>query len=145
MPRSREAYGAAIAALGAKLLLDGAPKATDSRDKCPTVAGPPPDGCPIKIKVPKKVQKFTGVIAGIRFNFGKSTIRPESRPTLDAAVKVLKQYPNVRIEIRGYTDNLGSPAHNLALSEARAEAVKDYLVSKGIDASRIQTKGFRRE
>lgn len=97
------------------------------------------DGCPDE--VPKEVAKFTGVIEGIYFDTAKATIRKKSRPKLDAAVDVLKKFPDLRIEISGHTDDKGDEAYNQDLSQRRADAVKDYLVSKGIDEARIETRG----
>ncbi len=97
------------------------------------------DGCPDE--VPKAVQKFTGVIQGIFFDVDKDTIKKTSRKTLDAAVKVLKDFADVRVEISGHTDNTGDRDHNLDLSRRRAEAVKKYLVDKGINDSQVSTRG----
>lgn len=97
------------------------------------------DGCPDE--VPADVIEFTGVIRGIYFDFNKSTIKDKSTPVLDRAVAVLKEFPSIRIEISGHTDNIGSAEYNKTLSGARAGAVKDYLTSKGIDANRIETRG----
>lgn len=116
----------------------------DAVDKCPeqpeTNNGfQDADGCPDEL--PKEVAKFAGVIKGIQFDFGKATIRKESNKLLDEAAKVLTDYPDLRIAISGHTDNVGEPAKNLELSQARAGAVKEYLVAKGIDTGRIQTRG----
>jgi outer membrane protein OmpA-like peptidoglycan-associated protein len=81
------------------------------------------------------------VIAGIEFDFGKSTIRPGSRPLLDEAAKILNDYPDLQVEIAGHTDNVGAEETNIALSEKRAESVKSYLVSKGVAEERIKTRG----
>lgn len=113
-------------------------------DKCPdqpeTANGfEDQDGCPDE--VPEIVKKFTGVIKGILFDFGKSTIRKESFALLDDAAKVLTDYPTLRLEISGHTDNVGKREKNVDLSTARAESVKEYLVSKGIEASRLSTRG----
>lgn len=97
------------------------------------------DGCPDE--VPEEAKPFDGVIEGIVFDTAKSTIRAESRPKLDRAVKVLAQYPDLRIEIAGHTDSEGDEAFNLALSRERAWAVKAYLSGRGIDGSRIRTRG----
>ena len=97
------------------------------------------DGCPDE--VPSQVAKFTGAIRGINFAIDKDVIRPNSRKTLNAAVKVLKDFPDVRIEISGHTDSDGSREHNIDLSRRRAEAVKTYLVEHGIRESRIETRG----
>jgi OOP family OmpA-OmpF porin len=97
------------------------------------------DGCPDE--VPKEIQKFTGIIYGIQFAPGKAIIRKPSRRVLDRAVAVLKNYPDLRIEISGHTDNKGTREKNVALSLARADSVKAYLAGKGIDGGRIQTRG----
>jgi outer membrane protein OmpA-like peptidoglycan-associated protein len=97
------------------------------------------DGCPDE--VPKAVAKFAGVIKGIYFDVDKTTIKPNSRVTLDAAVKVLKEYDDVNVEISGHTDSDGSREHNVELSRGRAEAVRDYLVGKGIAENRLATRG----
>jgi OOP family OmpA-OmpF porin len=116
----------------------------DEVDKCPdqpeTKNGfQDADGCPDEL--PKEVAKFAGVIKGIQFDFGKATIRKESNKLLDEAVKVLQQYVELRIAISGHTDNVGDAQKNLELSQQRAASVKDYLVSKGVDASRVETRG----
>jgi outer membrane protein OmpA-like peptidoglycan-associated protein len=97
------------------------------------------DGCPDE--VPEVVKKFTGVIKGIQFDFGKTTIRKQSYPLLDDAAKVLTDHPSLRLEISGHTDSVGTRERNIEISRARAEAVKEYLVGKGIDANRLVTRG----
>ena len=97
------------------------------------------DGCPDEL--PKEVAAFSGVIKGIYFDVGKDTIKDASRPTLDNAVQVLKDYPAIRLEISGHTDADGKREANLDLSRRRAESVKRYLVEHGIDAGRLETRG----
>lgn len=121
---------------------DGVP---DGRDACPTeletVNGyEDEDGCPDEI--PAEVKRFTGTIEGIRFASGNAVIRPGSFATLNAVVKVLNDYPALRLEIDGHTDDTGDRERNLKLSEARAQAVKNYLVKKGIEESRLVAIGF---
>jgi len=82
------------------------------------------------------------VLEGIVFKSGKSTIEPESEPTLMDAFNALKENPNVAVEIRGYTDNVGKVAANKKLSLRRAEAVRSWLVKQGIDSMRIGVKGY---
>jgi outer membrane protein OmpA-like peptidoglycan-associated protein len=80
---------------------------------------------------------------GILFETGKSDLKPESRPVLKEIAETMKKYADLKILIEGHTDNVGAPASNLTLSDARAAAVKAALVSQfGIAADRMTTKGF---
>jgi len=80
---------------------------------------------------------------GILFETGKSDLKPESTPVLKEIASTMKQHEDLKILIEGHTDNVGQPASNLALSDARAAAVKAALTGQyGIDAARITTKGF---
>lgn len=90
-------------------------------------------------------KKFTDskiVTHGINFDVDKATIKPESMGTLNMIVGVLKDNPDVKFVIGGHTDNSGTAAHNLTLSQQRADAVKAQLLTMGVDASRLTTKGF---
>ena len=114
---------------------DGVP---DAEDKCPDVAGlKEHQGC-----LPEEVAKFTGAIKGISFKTGKADIAKSSYPVLDAAMKVIQDYPSLRLKIEGHTDNVGKSEKNQTLSEARAEAVKAYFVGKGIEEKRLETVGY---
>ena len=113
-------------------------------DRCPedpeTVNGfEDSDGCPDEL--PEIIKQFTGVIEGIYFATGKAVIRKKSFPKLDGAVKVLTDYPDLRVEISGHTDSRGRYKKNMKLSQDRADSVKKYLTDKGVDASRIETRG----
>jgi outer membrane protein OmpA-like peptidoglycan-associated protein len=80
---------------------------------------------------------------GILFATGKADLQPESRPVLKEIASTLKAHGDLKILIEGHTDNVGAPAANLALSDARSAAVKAALVSGfGIDGARITTKGL---
>jgi outer membrane protein OmpA-like peptidoglycan-associated protein len=80
---------------------------------------------------------------GIYFDFDRATIGPESRPALQGAAKILEDNPGISVEIQGHTDDRGSDAYNLRLSERRAQAVVNYLVENlGIKASRLTAKGY---
>ena len=82
-------------------------------------------------------------LRGIYFDFDKSTIKPESRPALEDAAKMLKENPTINVEIQGHTDSKGSDSYNLTLSDQRAAAVVAYVVTNlGIDPSRLTSKGY---
>lgn len=97
------------------------------------------DGCPDD--EPAEVKAISGVIEGIYFDSGKTKIKSKSKPVLDQAAETLAKFPDVRLRITGYTDNVGNSDKNMSLSAARAESVKTYLVGKGVDASRLETAG----
>jgi len=79
---------------------------------------------------------------GILFDTGSDVIKPQSTPTLEEITSMLKDHADLKLTIEGHTDNVGDAAANQALSDKRAAAVKAYLVSKGIDAGRLESKGF---
>ena len=79
---------------------------------------------------------------GILFDTGKDTIKPESGKLLAEVLKLLENDATLKLRIEGHTDNVGKPAENLALSKRRAEAVKRWLVAKGIAAGRLEPAGF---
>lgn len=78
----------------------------------------------------------------IRFNTKKATLTPAATGNLDKLVPIFKEYADTEIDIFGYTDNTGTVEYNLILSQKRAKAVCDYLVSKGLDASRFKINGL---
>lgn len=82
------------------------------------------------------------VLDGVNFDSGKATIRPESYPRLDGVVEYMAHKKNARIEISGHTDNVGNAKANKTLSEKRAQACRRYLISKGIDESRVEAVGY---
>jgi outer membrane protein OmpA-like peptidoglycan-associated protein len=121
---------------------DGIP---DKEDKCPnepeTKNGfEDEDGCPDE--VPVTIKKFTGVVKGINFRRNSADIKASSFPLLKEAVKVFRDYPDLRVEISGHTSTEGKREFNMKLSRKRAEAVKSFLVSAGIDEKRIGTVGY---
>jgi outer membrane protein OmpA-like peptidoglycan-associated protein len=121
---------------------DGIP---DTADKCPnepeTKNGyQDEDGCPDE--VPVAVKQFSGVVKGINFRRNSADIKASSFPLLKQAIIVFKDYPALRVEISGHTSTEGKREFNMKLSRKRAEAVKAFLVSAGIDESRIGTIGY---
>jgi len=82
------------------------------------------------------------VTHGILFDTGKDVIKPESLPTLKSILAILNDSPGLKFSIEGHTDNQGNKEINQPLSEKRAEAVKTWLVGKGIAADRLRSKGW---
>jgi outer membrane protein OmpA-like peptidoglycan-associated protein len=82
------------------------------------------------------------VMRNIFFDFDKASLRPESNLELDRLRKVMLDYPNMKIEISGHTDNKGSADYNRKLSQSRAKSVLDYLVKKGISPDRMTFAGY---
>ncbi len=85
------------------------------------------------------------VLEGITFESGKYEITPESEEVLQKALKTMQTYPDIEVEISGYTDNVGSASRNLTLSQNRAAAVKNWLLSHGVQETRIIAKGYGSE
>lgn len=116
---------------------DGIP---DQEDRCPSVPGTRANGgCP---EVKEEVKKRLAFAAtAIQFETGKAVIKKASFKMLDEIVTILNEYPDYIMTIDGHTDNTGKAAKNLELSKQRANAVKDYFVSKGIAAGRLMAEG----
>lgn len=93
----------------------------------------------VVVKEQKEIDKYEKLIF---FNFDSSTLKDESFPALDDAVKILKSYVNLTFVIEGHTDSIGPVAYNLNLSKGRAQSVVNYFVSKGIPSSRISAIGY---
>jgi outer membrane protein OmpA-like peptidoglycan-associated protein len=117
----------------------------DNVDKCPEESGPPEsDGCPIDNPPLVVIESDRIRIKGnILFETGSANIQKQSLKLLDEVAVVLERNPELGpVVIEGHTDNVGSDTLNLNLSQRRAQSVLNYLVSKGIDASRLRAKGF---
>ncbi|MCF8253103.1 MAG: thrombospondin type 3 repeat-containing protein [Bacteroidia bacterium] len=117
---------------------DGIP---DNLDKCPAIAGIAENkGCP---EVKQNVKKlFERALQGVQFETGKSTIKKQSFPILDGVAKAMIENPTYRLFIGGHTDNVGNADKNLQLSKDRAAAVRKYLISKGVEDSRMASEGY---
>ncbi len=111
----------------------------DESDKCPDVAGTSANnGCP---DVPADVSKLISASSqSMTFSSNSAKLSASANASLNKIVKVLKEHPEMRLRIEAHTDNMEKNADNL--STQRAEAVKTYLVSKGISADRIEVQGF---
>ncbi len=82
------------------------------------------------------------VVENIFYDFDKATLRPESKSALDEMARMLRENPNVTIEMGAHTDRKGTDAYNQKLSERRAKSVVDYLIASGIDPARLKPKGY---
>jgi OOP family OmpA-OmpF porin len=100
------------------------------------------DECPDTPKGAIVDSRGCWVVKGVTFEYKKWDIKEEFDSNLSNIVDVLQKNPAMHIRIEGHTDNIGSMEYNMDLSRKRAQAVKDYLVEKGIDESRISTEGF---
>ncbi len=115
----------------------------DRLDNCPDEPGPVENqGCALKQLVIISEGRLN-IIQNVYFQTNKDVIQPRSFRVLDNVVAVLKAHPEVtHVLVEGHTDNVGKPAKNQDLSERRARSVKKYLVTKGVDAARLEPKGF---
>jgi len=113
----------------------------DTEDACPNLAGVATNkGCP---EVKKEVkQLFQKALQGIQFETGRAVIKPVSFPILDAITKVIVDNPTYKLLIGGHTDDSGSDATNMTLSQNRADAVANYLIKNGVDPLRLAATGY---
>jgi len=120
---------------GGLAMLAQACKLANEATRCGPVAAKQP--------VPKEVI----VLKGINFAFDSSALTPESKKILDEDQRIsrLMGEPNIRVEVAGHTDSVGSEAYNQKLSERRAQAVADYLVSRGVDPKRLKAVGYGKD
>ncbi len=115
----------------------------DKIDKCPNKPGKANlGGCPEVVVDDAERKVITEEIQGLEFETGKAILKGRSASILDKVVQIMKKYPDYKLDIIGHTDNVGQAANNLALSQQRAKACYDYLVSKGINNRRLASKGF---
>ncbi len=157
--------GRTVNGAGCELDSDG-DGVVDGDDRCPnTVAGVPvgPGGCPLDsdndgiidandscpdtdtgVKVDGTGCELAEVIVlkGVTFKTGSAYLAPDSLAILDEVAETLKRYPALQVEVAGYTDNRGAVDLNTRLSQARAESVKAYLVSKGVNGDNLGAKGY---
>ena len=119
---------------------DGIP---DDVDACPNQPGPASThGCPLE----KIVVQITADFKNILFNFGKSTIKPESEEIIQRAATIMNsQIPNSSFYVDGFTDNIGTAARNKKLSQARAQSVVNLLIKFGVSKDRLVARGFGKE
>lgn len=125
----------------------------DYQDKCPTVYAKTADGCPLPVAAvpeaapapapaPAPAAAPAPVMAGVNFDFDRAVIRQEDFAKLDQDVSTLKQQGDMKVEVAGHTDYIGTDEYNMGLSVRRADAVRMYLIDKGIAADRLTVKGY---
>jgi outer membrane protein OmpA-like peptidoglycan-associated protein len=103
-----------------------------------SVAPPPTTAEELKAEI----DRHGRVTIYINFDFDKAIIKPESKPAVNEVIRMMKQSPDLKLSINGYTDNVGTHEYNVKLSQARAAAVVDALAKAGIAADRLSSAGF---
>ncbi len=99
----------------------------------------------VNIQVVRPAAAAPIVFEDVHFDFDRYSLRPEALRALDEAVRSLQGNPTLKITIEGHTCNIGTPEYNLALGERRANSVRDYLISRGVTADRLQTVSYGEE
>jgi OOP family OmpA-OmpF porin len=105
------------------------------------VAAPEPAPAPAPV-IERPAPQTKIILEGTNFDFDKATLRPTGKAKLDENVKTLMAYPDINVDIKGYTDSIGTEKYNLGLSKRRAETVKKYMEDKGVAASRMNAQWF---
>jgi outer membrane protein OmpA-like peptidoglycan-associated protein len=118
--------------------MDGVP---DSIDACPNTAGTTENGCPETKPKAKEIKRGRVILSGVHFEGGSTTLLPESQKVLDQVFESLTEWPEIKLEVQAHTDNSSPSASSMALSQKRAEAIRDYLIKKGIESSRLIASG----
>jgi OOP family OmpA-OmpF porin len=112
----------------------------------PPPAPPPPPPChaPAGLKVDEncRIIEQSVIVRAVDFEFNSTQLTAPAQQTLDEVATALASQPELNVEVQGYTDSTGAAAYNLHLSQRRADAVKSYLVSKGVSASALTAKGY---
>jgi outer membrane protein OmpA-like peptidoglycan-associated protein len=119
---------------------DGFPDVTD---RCPNEPGIEAEqGCPRQYVDVEVTSEGIVIHQQIFFETNRAVIRSRSFPILDTVAQVMRDFPDITIEVQGHTDSRGRDEHNMRLSQARAESVRTYLVSQGIPAERMTAHGY---
>ncbi|MDZ7594823.1 MAG: OmpA family protein [Thiobacillus sp.] len=118
------------------------PVAAPAPAPAPAPAYVAPAPAPVAYVAPEPAAPQKLVLEGVNFDFDKATLRQEDASELDKNVEALKAWGDVNIEVAGHTDSMGSDAYNMRLSKQRAEAVRNFLISRGVAADRLTAKGY---
>ena len=115
----------------------------DKDDQCPQEAGTVANnGCPEVAPTEEVMKQLNEYARTILFDTGKASFKDQSLEVLQAMTAIFKEYPQADFAIGGHTDSVGAKSTNQALSERRANAVRDYLIANGISADRLSAAGF---
>ncbi len=130
---------------------DARPPVTAAKPPAETPVAPPPKAAPptdevvdISVLDIETLNK-KGYLSDAFFDYDQSDLREDARTVLAADAQWLKKHPSVQVLIEGHCDERGTAAYNLALGDRRANAAKEYLISLGIDASRLRTVSYGKE
>jgi outer membrane protein OmpA-like peptidoglycan-associated protein len=118
----------------------------DPNDRCPRRAGKASnEGCPVKEVTQEDQERLDFAAKNLQFETNSSFLKPGSSDRLDEIAEILESYPDYKVNINGYTDNVGRDTYNQWLSERRAERAYNYLMEKGISSSRLSFTGYGEE
>jgi len=129
--------GASIDAMGCALDSDG-DGVKDYADRCadtPSGSDIDANGCPVQ-------SIARGVLNGVTFKLNSAELSGDSSMVLNTVAAELLNFPNVKVEVQGHTDNMGDPNYNMDLSQRRAQSVLEYLVSRGVDRMQLSAQGY---
>jgi OOP family OmpA-OmpF porin len=131
--------GAGLGYLVCSMMEEEEPKPAPRRAAPTPAPTPPPQPAP-----PPRPDPCTGVVRleGVTFANDKSDVTPQSAAVLDETITLLQRCPEKHVRLSAYTDSNGSDAYNQALSQRRADSVRTYLIDHGVDADRIESRGF---
>lgn len=141
--KAAETYWACRTAEAMALLAE-ARKLAKEAESCrpPARVSPAPPPPPAAAPPPPPAARQPISFHSVQFDFDKSNLKPKAAAELDRAVKIMKDNPDVVLELQGNTDSVGTDAYNMALGKRRADAVFNYLKSKGIQANRLKEASF---
>jgi OOP family OmpA-OmpF porin len=103
-------------------------------------AKPMPAKKPAPLPLPQP--KISWILSGVNFDLNKAVVRPDAKEILKNDIKILRENPQIRVEVQGHTCDLGDANYNRMLSDKRAQAIKDYLISQGVGADRLTARGY---
>ena len=135
-----------IALSGALILAGCQSKPKDTADNAPPMASEPGTSGPTSSIIPGSAEDLrVNVGDTVHFDYDRYDIMDSDRAVLQRQAAWLGKYPSVRVTVEGLCDERGTREYNLALGDRRAYAVKEFLVSLGVDANRLQTKSYGKE